>query len=82
MPDKLQTYYQQIITGLGEDIHRDGLIDTPKRAAKAMSFLTRGYHQSLEEIVNGAVFESNNDPLRTSHAALYWEVPYWLSPSR
>ena len=63
MPDKLQTHYQQIITELGEDIHRDGLVDTPKRAAKAMQFLTQGYEQSLEEIVNGAVFESSNDEL-------------------
>ncbi len=63
MSDKLQTYYQHIITDLGEDIHRDGLVDTPKRAAKAMSFLTQGYHQSLEEVVNGAVFESNNDEM-------------------
>ncbi|MCL6268868.1 GTP cyclohydrolase I FolE [Sansalvadorimonas sp. 2012CJ34-2] len=61
--EALSSYYRGIIEGVGEDPHRDGLKDTPKRAAKAMSFLTRGYRQDLEEIVNGAVFESDNDEM-------------------
>ncbi|MRI34085.1 GTP cyclohydrolase I FolE [Endozoicomonas sp. OPT23] len=59
MTDHLSEHYKAIIESVGEDIHRDGLLDTPKRAAKAMQFLTKGYSQSLEEIVNGAVFESD-----------------------
>lgn len=55
--------YSKIITNLGENINRDGLIKTPKRAAKAIEFLTNGYHQSLHEIINGAVFESDNDEM-------------------
>ena len=59
MTETISEHYKAIIESLGEDIHRDGLVDTPKRAAKAMQYLTRGYQQSLEEIVNGAVFESD-----------------------
>ena len=59
----MQEYYKKIIESLGEDPNREGLIDTPKRAAKAMSFLTQGYQQSLDEIVNGAIFKSDNDEM-------------------
>lgn len=63
MTEELAHHYRQIITELGEDPQREGLRDTPKRAAKAMQFLTRGYHQSLEELVNGAVFEAETDEM-------------------
>ncbi len=63
MTESLANHYSAILTELGEDITRDGLKDTPTRAAKAMQFLTRGYHQSLEEVVNGAIFESDNDEM-------------------
>ena len=55
--------YADLITSIGEDVNRDGLLKTPERAAKAFSFLTQGYQQSLEEIVNGAVFDSDNDEM-------------------
>ena len=55
--------YERILKNLGEDPGRDGLLKTPERAAKAMEFLTRGYHQSLEQVLNGAVFESDNDEM-------------------
>ncbi|WP_438862361.1 GTP cyclohydrolase I FolE [Neptunicella sp.] len=63
MSEAIQQHYQQIISLLGEDINREGLVDTPKRAAKAMQFLTGGYQQDLTEIVNGAVFESDTDEM-------------------
>ena len=63
MSDKLENLYSDILTELGEDPNREGLVDTPKRAAKAMQFLTRGYHQSLDDVVNGAIFESDNDEM-------------------
>ena len=59
----LSDLYSKVITELGEDINREGLLDTPQRAAKAMQFLTSGYQQSLDEIVNNAVFESDNDEM-------------------
>ena len=63
MTDDIAQHYRHIITALGENPDREGLRDTPKRAAKAMQFLNAGYHQSLEEIVNGAVFESQTDEM-------------------
>ncbi|MBD0388735.1 MAG: GTP cyclohydrolase I FolE [Nostoc sp. C3-bin3] len=45
-----------LLIGLGEDPDREGLKDTPKRVMKALQFLTKGYHESLNELLNGAVF--------------------------
>ncbi|KZZ45893.1 MAG: GTP cyclohydrolase I FolE [Saccharospirillaceae bacterium] len=59
----LDQHYRQILSELGEDVNREGLLDTPKRAAKAMQYLTSGYTTSLEEVVNGAVFTSDNDEM-------------------
>ncbi|GAB3012949.1 GTP cyclohydrolase I FolE [Bowmanella dokdonensis] len=63
MSDELKHHYEQIITLLGEDVTRGGLLDTPKRAATAMQFLTDGYTKNLEEVVNNAVFESDMDEM-------------------
>ena len=60
---ELQSCYRSILGLLGEDLDREGLLDTPKRAARAMQAITHGYHQSLDEIVNGAVFESGTDEM-------------------
>lgn len=55
----MEKAFAQIIEGIGEDLSRDGLLDTPKRAAKAFKFLNKGYKETLEEVVNGALFDSN-----------------------
>lgn len=57
MEDLLKQFLEQI----GEDPNRDGLQKTPKRWAEAMQFLTSGYDQSVEEIVNGALFPADTD---------------------
>ncbi|MEH3023911.1 MAG: GTP cyclohydrolase I FolE [Pseudomonas oryzihabitans] len=59
----LEQHYSAILTGLGEDIGREGLVDTPKRAAKAMQYLCRGYGQTLEEVVGDALFSSDNSEM-------------------
>ena len=61
--DDLAGHYKAIIDGLGEDTGREGLQDTPMRAAKAMQFLTQGYQQNLDDLVNNAVFESTMDEM-------------------
>ncbi len=63
MIEDMSRHYREILLGLGEDPDREGLLDTPKRAAKAMQFLCHGYEQTLEEIVNGALFASDNDEM-------------------
>jgi len=55
----LEDSWANIIKGIGEDINRPGLVDTPKRAAKAFTFLTQGYHQSVDDVVNNALFPSD-----------------------
>ncbi len=55
--------YEKIITSIGEDLSRPGLVDTPKRAAKAFEFLTKGYKQNLDEVINNALFPSDSSEM-------------------
>lgn len=59
----IEKAYADIIASVGEDLSRPGLLDTPKRAAKAFEFLCKGYQEDLNEILNGAVFPSENDQM-------------------
>ncbi len=61
--NKITKLYEELITEIGEDVNRDGMKDTPKRAAKALEFLTKGYFEDIDQIVNNAIFESNNDDM-------------------
>jgi GTP cyclohydrolase I len=56
--DRIADAYRELLQGIGEDTDREGLRRTPDRAAHALEFLTQGYRQNLDEIINGAVFES------------------------
>ena len=59
----LEDHWAKIIEAIGEDLSRPGLLDTPKRAAKAFQFLTHGYGQSVDEVVNNALFPSESDEM-------------------
>lgn len=59
----MQNEFKKIIEQIGEDPSREGLVKTPARAANALAFLTQGYSQTLEQIVNNAVFESDSDEM-------------------
>lgn len=63
MLEQLEKSYLEILSNIGEDPERDGLKETPKRAAKAFQFLTNGYHQDLNDLVNNAVFEADTDEM-------------------
>ena len=54
----MKKLYEDILKDIGEDITRPGLIDTPERAANAMRYLTNGKHENIDDIINGALFDS------------------------
>ncbi len=57
--EALKKNYETVISELGEDTEREGLLKTPERAAKAMQFLTKGYHENPEEILRSAMFRED-----------------------
>lgn len=59
----MQHHFRSIIEHIGEDPKREGLAKTPERAAKAFEFLTQGYQQNLDDIINGAIFQSDGDEM-------------------
>lgn len=61
--ERLTELYREVLLALSEDPEREGLLKTPRRVAEAMAFLTRGYHQNANDILNGAVFEEKYDEM-------------------
>ena len=61
--NEVKERYLKIIDEIGEDVHREGLVKTPERAAKAMLFLTQGYKQDAVEILKSAMFKEEYDDM-------------------
>ena len=61
--DDVKDRYKSIIKDLGEDASREGLANTPERAAKAMQFLTQGYQQDADKILKSAMFKETYDEM-------------------
>lgn len=59
----MQQQIHDILVAIGEDPNREGLVDTPERVEKSLQYLTRGYGQTLESVVNGALFEAESDDM-------------------
>jgi GTP cyclohydrolase I len=59
----IEKLVEQLLKELGEDPHREGLARTPERVAKAMQYLTSGYGQNVDEILNGALFVEEYDEM-------------------
>ncbi len=57
----MEPLFYKLLKEIGEDPEREGLKNTPKRASDSMTFLTSGYKQNLDEIVNGALFKTDTD---------------------
>lgn len=60
---KIQRLITDLLTEIGEDPAREGLLSTPKRVAKAYEFLTSGYHQNIDKVMNDAVFKVKYDEM-------------------
>jgi GTP cyclohydrolase I len=58
-----QEIYAELLTRIGEDPTRDGLLRTPERVEKSMDFLTQGYTQSVEEVLHDALFDVDYDEM-------------------
>ena len=58
--EELAGHYKSIINLLGEDVDREGLLKTPERVAKAMQFLTKGYHEDPAAVLRGAMFKEED----------------------
>ncbi|NER13808.1 GTP cyclohydrolase I FolE [Leptobacterium flavescens] len=79
--DEVKGRYKTIITELGEDPEREGLLKTPERAAKAMQFLTQGYYKDPAEILKGAMFkEDYNDMVIIKDIELYSLCEHHILP--
>ncbi|KAK8742198.1 hypothetical protein OTU49_002172 [Cherax quadricarinatus] len=60
---ELANSYRSLLKGLGENPEREGLLKTPVRAAKAMLYFTKGYDQTIDDVMNDAVFNEDHDDL-------------------
>ena len=59
----MENLVEELLRRLGEDPGRPGLLDTPARVAASLQFLTKGYHEKVEDLVNGAIFDAANDEM-------------------
>ena len=62
-PENIEKSVKEILSFIGENPNREGLLRTPKRVAKAWQFLTSGYKQDVKEVLNGAVFKEKYDEM-------------------
>jgi len=77
----MEAHWAAIIEAIGEDLDRPGLRDTPGRAARAFEFLTRGYQQSVHDVVNDALFPSDsNEMVLVQNIELYSLCEHHLLP--
>ena len=63
--DRIEELISELLIQIGEDPTREGILRTPSRVAKAWEFLSKGYHQNLDEIINNAVFSEDYDEMVT-----------------
>ena len=59
----MEEHFAKLIEAIGEDLTREGLVDTPKRAAKAFKYLNNGYEKNLTEVLNDAVFTAETEDM-------------------
>ena len=60
---KLESLISELLTQIGEDPNREGLLKTPKRVSKSWDFLSKGYEQNIDDIINDAIFYEDYDEM-------------------
>lgn len=77
----MQQQFKEILIQLGENPEREGLKGTPERAATALAYLTSGYRENIDDIINGALFESDmSDMVIVKNIELYSLCEHHLLP--
>ena len=77
----MENLFKEILSGIGEDITRPGLLDTPKRAAKSLRYLTKGYTDNIDDIINEALFDSDmHEMVLVKNIELYSMCEHHLLP--
>ncbi len=77
----MKELYKKILKDIGEDVTREGLQKTPERAANAMQYLTKGYKENIDDIINEALFESDmNEMVIVKDIELYSMCEHHLLP--
>ncbi len=79
--DDITSSVKQILLAMGEDPNREGLLKTPERVQKSFEFLTRGYHQDIDKVINGAIFEADcNDMIIVRDIEFYSMCEHHMLP--
>jgi len=79
--EEIKEHYSSIISALGEDVSREGLLKTPERASKAMQFLTQGYQMDAQEILRSAMFsEETSNMVLVKDIELYSLCEHHILP--
>jgi GTP cyclohydrolase I len=79
--DEMERIFGELLDAVGEDRNRQGLFKTPGRAARSFEFLTQGYRQTVEEVVNDAIFDSDaSEIVLVQNIELYSTCEHHLLP--
>lgn len=77
----LENIFTELLKEVGEDVNREGLRKTPERAARAYKFLTQGYSQDIDKVINGAIFKAkSHEMILVKDIELYSMCEHHLLP--